>query len=161
VSNNFLLSWCASHFFFLTTFAMCCCSHFTVIADLVAWAKYVQFYIPLLICLTVITPCLGSICENWLMAICADSDKLIDNLGAWNLVPRQQHYACNMCGSRLVLRHESDRTDGLRWVCQGFVSLTKQKRRKCGNRFNFRTGTFFAKSHLEIFEVIWYYQKIF
>jgi hypothetical protein len=87
--------------------------------------------------------------------LCNDQDRLLEKLQSWNLVPKQGEYKCKKCDGFLDLQKVTNRMDGFRWSCNNaYKQYKKSKRAKCNSFYAFRSGTFFEKSRLTMFQMI-------
>ena len=96
---------------------------------------------------------------KFLFSLIDDKEKLVNSLVEWKLIPPTDSYLCSNCGNSLELRAHSDAPDGLRWVCPAKIQkYSHSAHQRCGNRVEFRYGTFFARAKLSMTQV--YYDKV-
>ncbi|RWS01208.1 putative transposase-like protein, partial [Dinothrombium tinctorium] len=73
----------------------------------------------------------------------------------WDILPKEGEKKCNNlnCNGYLFLREDADSLDGKKWFCRGKVHEKKKKPKNCKVTQRLRTNSFFAKSHLELWQI--------
>jgi hypothetical protein len=84
--------------------------------------------------------------------ICKNKEILLKSLQEWGLVPKIGEFYCPKCDEPMRLFNQGDRD--WRWTCLNKISVRKQAAKPCGKKVEFRTGTFFARSKLDYFEIL-------
>lgn len=90
---------------------------------------------------------------------CKNKEVLLEKLRDWRLIPNQGDYNCPNCANAMKLIEASGSPDGWQWYCSAMVSRRKQAAVKCHTRVEFRTGTFFARSKLSIYQVRFFRER--
>ena len=85
--------------------------------------------------------------------ICKNKDTLLAKLREYGLIPQDGEYLCPNCQNPKRIYSNAADVDGWRWHCHAMISKRKQKAEKCGTTVRFRNETFFAQSHLTMFQV--------
>jgi len=85
--------------------------------------------------------------------ICKSDEALLQQLQDWRLVPSYRN--CPSCENPMKLLPNKE--DGWMWRCKNKIVKRKQSPKECGKMIRFRTGTFFARSHLSYFQGIKYF----
>ncbi|CAF4294374.1 unnamed protein product [Didymodactylos carnosus] len=81
-----------------------------------------------------------------------DGKDLIKKLQEWGALPKEGEYLCPN-GHELGLYKDKSCIDGFKWKCSQMISKPKQKPSKCNYGASVRKGTFFARSHLSLFQI--------
>ena len=89
-----------------------------------------------------------------LYQLCQDKVALLAKLQEWGLVPNVGEYLCPKCSQPLSLTKDASKPDGYRWFCSRTILNSYKKRVQCKQTVAFRTGTFFSKSKLSIFQIL-------
>lgn len=61
---------------------------------------------------------------------------------------------CSNCGAVMVEQRDESAADGLKWRCIGKIIKQKKAAKKCNFSISYRHGTFFAGTHLELWQVL-------
>jgi transposase-like protein len=61
---------------------------------------------------------------------------------------------CPKCGTKMVEVKDASAEDGLRWRCHGKILQSKKAPKPCTYRHSYRTETFFAGTHLQIWQIL-------
>ena len=89
-----------------------------------------------------------------LLKICADKEQFLLSLQEWGLIPHQGDHSCPSCKLQLLLGLDSSRPEGYRWRCKNKIVKSKKKLQDCNQMKEFRAGTFFEGSKLQVSQIL-------
>ena len=69
------------------------------------------------------------------------------------MIPKEGDRKCDKCQQPMRLRLDQQQKDQYKWECSNYVSIRKQKRKRCRYTASVRKETFIEGSHLSLAEI--------